>query len=221
MTKGRESAITVAVVDDDPYVRAALTAVLSPTDGVILFGCFSDGQEIVDSDLEDVDVVLMDIRMPQMNGIQATELIKRRPASPAVIMLTTFHLDEEVTEALRVGATGYLLKDTEPAELLEAIRSAAHGHTLLSPSVSRQLIGLVHLNSDRQQIAQNKLKRLSPRELEVAIAISDGKANADISRELYISVPTVKAQVSSIFNKLEVSGRLQIALIVRDAQIRR
>lgn len=218
---GRESAITVAIVDDDPYVRAALTAVLSTTDGVILFGCFSDGQEIVNSDLEGVDVVLMDIRMPQMNGIQATELIKRRPVSPAVIALTTFHLDEEVTEALRAGATGYLLKNTEPTELVEAIHSVAHGHTLLSPSVSRQLIELVHLNSDRQQIAQQQLKRLTPRELEVALAISDGKANADISRELFISVPTVKAQVSSIFNKLEVSGRLQIALVVRDAQVRR
>ncbi|SMY04718.1 MULTISPECIES: response regulator [unclassified Brevibacterium] len=210
--------ITVAVVDDDPYVRSALTAVLSATDGLSLVGCFSDGLEVVEFGPRDVDVVLMDIRMPQMNGIRATEELKRHTESPAVIMLTTFHLDEEVTEALRVGATGYLMKDTAPTELVEAIRKVARGQTILSSSVTRQLIDLVRFNADRRQVARQRLETLTPRELEVAVAISTGQANSEISRELYISVPTVKAQVSSIFTKLGVTSRLQIALIVRDAQ---
>lgn len=210
--------ISVAVVDDDPYVRSALTAVLSATDGLSLVGCFSDGLEVVEFGPRDVDVVLMDIRMPQMNGIRATEELKRHTESPAVIMLTTFHLDEEVTEALRVGATGYLMKDTAPTELVEAIRKVARGQTILSSSVTRQLIDLVRFNADRRQVARQRLETLTPRELEVAVAISTGQANSEISRELYISVPTVKAQVSSIFTKLGVTSRLQIALIVRDAQ---
>lgn len=213
-----DAPITVAVVDDDPYVRSALTAVLSATDGLSLVGCFTDGLEVVESGPRDVDVVLMDIRMPQMNGIRATEELKRRPGSPAVIMLTTFHLDEEVTEALRVGATGYLMKDTAPTELVEAIRKVARGQTILSSSVTRQLIDLVRFDADRRQVARQQLEALTPREWEVALAISTGQANSEISRELYISVPTVKAQVSSIFNKLDVTSRLQIALIVRDAQ---
>lgn len=213
-----ESPITVAVVDDDPYVRSALTAVLSATDGLSLLGCFTDGLEIVECGPKDVDVVLMDIRMPRMNGIQATEELKRRTGSPAVIMLTTFHLDEEVTEALRVGATGYLMKDTAPTELVEAIRKVARGQTILSSSVTRQLIDLVHFNADRRQVARQQLEALTPRELEVAVAISAGKSNSEISRELYISIPTVKAQVSSIFIKLDVTSRLQIALVVRDSQ---
>lgn len=216
----RRSPIVIAIVDDDPYVRSALSAVLSATDGMTLFAVYDDGAEIVEAGTANVDVVLMDIRMPRMNGIRATQEIKKARQSPEVIMLTTFDLSEEVTESLRAGAAGYVMKDSDPTELVDAIRKVVSGQMILSPSVTRQLVDFVHDSTERRQIAQKKLRALAPREFEVAIAISEGKSNTDISVELFLSVPTVKSHVSSIFTKLDVTSRLQVALFVRDARER-
>lgn len=210
--------VSVAVVDDDPYVRTALGAVLSATDSLSLTGSYADGDEIVEDGSLSADVVLMDVRMPRMNGIRATEQLKRRVESPGIIMLTTFDLDDEVAEALRVGAAGYLLKDTEPEDLIAAIHKVALGETILSSSIVRQLVERARSGAERRRLARERLSSLSPREREVATAIGAGKANSEISEELYISLATVKTQVSSIFTKLGVTSRLQIALIVHDAQ---
>jgi len=210
--------VRVALVDDDPYVRAALKAVLSGAEVVSLVGVYSDGDEIVAGDVDDARVILMDVRMPRMDGIRATKELRKRANPPEVIMLTTFDLDDEVVEALRAGAAGYLLKGTAPALLIDAIRRVAAGETILSPSITRQLVSLVHSGAERRQEARARLAILSRRERDIASAIGQGRSNAEISAEMFISVPTVKGHIGHIFTKLGMSNRLQIALLVHDAE---
>lgn len=210
--------VCVALVDDDPYVRAALKAVLSGAEVVSLVGVYSDGDEIVAGDVDDARVILMDVRMPRMDGIRATKELRKRANPPEVIMLTTFDLDDEVVEALRAGAAGYLLKGTAPALLIDAIRRVAAGETILSPSITRQLVSLVHSGAERRQEARARLAILSRRERDIASAIGQGRSNAEISAEMFISVPTVKGHIGHIFTKLGMSNRLQIALLVHDAE---
>ncbi len=157
------------------------------------------------------DVVLMDIRMPKLDGLAATELLRARPDPPEVIVLTTFHADEHVLRALRAGASGFLLKDTRPTEILHAISRVAAGEPILSPAVRTT-------GADaRQRHARTMLARLSEREREVATAVGRGRSNAAISDELFMSVATVKAHVSSILTKLDLNNRTQIALLAHDA----
>ena len=166
------------------------------------------------------DVVLMDIRMPELDGIAAAGLLAGQPSPPAVLMLTTFDTDELVLQALRAGADGFLLKDTAPAEIVRAIETVAAGESTLSPAVTRRLIQLVAGEADgdaRRSEAAALIERLSPRELEVAQAVGRGLSNAEISAELHLSVATVKAHVSRLLVKLGVANRVQIALLVRDA----
>jgi DNA-binding NarL/FixJ family response regulator len=162
----------------------------------------------------------MDIRMPQLDGIAATRLLRAQPAPPAVIVLTTFDADELVLRALQAGAAGFLLKDTPPAEIVRAIELVQRGDAMLSPTVTRQLIGLVAGDGDasaRRDEARARLAALSPREHEVALAVGEGAANAEIAQRLHMSVPTVKAHVSRLLSKLEVDNRVQVALLVHDA----
>ena len=144
------------------------------------------------------DVVLMDIRMPGMDGLAATELLRAHDDPPEVIVLTTFEVGDDVLRALRAGASGFLLKDTPPADIVRAVRAVAAGEPMLSPTVTRRLIGHVTDGrfGDRQRRAREQLDRLTEREREVAVALGLGKSNAEISRELYMSVATVKAHVS-------------------------
>jgi DNA-binding NarL/FixJ family response regulator len=167
------------------------------------------------------DVVLMDIRMPQLDGIAATRLLRAQPYAPAVLVLTTFQADELVLSALRAGASGFLLKDTPPSELVRAIEAVQAGDSVLSPTVTRTLVELVAGNSDadeRHERARERLTNLSPREHEVALAVGRGLANAEIATELHMSVATVKAYVSRLLTKLGVDNRVQIALLVQEAQ---
>jgi len=157
--------------------------------------------------------------MPTMDGLAATELLRAQDGAPEVIVLTTFEADDYVLRALRAGASGFLLKDTPPSDLVRAVRVIAAGDPMLSPAITRRLIGHVadRAADDRQRNARNQLDSLSQREREVAIAIGLGKSNAEISRELYMSVATVKAHVSRVLEKLALNNRVQIALLAHDA----
>ena len=154
-----------------------------------------------------------------MDGLAATEQLRARDEAPAVIVLTTFDADDHVLLALRAGASGFLLKDTPPPEILKAVRLVAAGEAMLSPTVTRRL--LEHLADGgadaRKTEALARLERLTDREREVAVAIGAGKSNAEIAGELYMSVATVKAHVSRLLTKLELNNRVQIALLVHDA----
>jgi DNA-binding NarL/FixJ family response regulator len=162
----------------------------------------------------------MDIRMPGVDGIAATSLVRAQPDPPAVLVLTTFDADELVLRALRAGASGFLLKDTPPPEIVRAIELVAAGDGMLSPAVTSQLIALVAGDgeaAERRESARTRLALLSPRENEVAVAVGQGHSNAEIAAELHMSVATVKAHVSRLLSKLEVDNRVQIALLVQDA----
>jgi DNA-binding NarL/FixJ family response regulator len=161
----------------------------------------------------------MDIRMPGMDGLAATEILRRRDRPPEVIVLTTFDADDHVLRALRAGASGFLLKDTPPADIVRAIRAVAAGEPILSPAITRRLIGHVTGTDggDRRRHAREQLGRLTEREREVAVAIGRGQSNAEISRELYMSIATVKAHVSRLLEKLKFNNRVQIALLAHDA----
>lgn len=210
----------VLVVDDDPLVRSALALMLGGQADIAVVGEAADGRAGVGLARElRPDVVLMDIRMPVLDGLAATRVLHGDPHPPRVIVLTTFDADDYVVGALAAGADGFLLKDTPPGEIVAAIRKVAAGDPMLSPSVTRTLIERVRTDSggDRAAEAQGRLDRLTERELEVAAAVGRGLSNAEIARELHLSVPTVKGHVSRLFEKLETTNRVQIALTIRDA----
>jgi DNA-binding NarL/FixJ family response regulator len=212
--------IRVLIVDDDPLVRAGLTMMLAGTEDIEIAGEAADGSEVAAAvDAHAPDVVLMDIRMPRTDGLAATEELRARPSAPEVIVLTTFDADEHILRALRAGASGFLLKDTPPADIVRALRLVAAGEAMLSPAVTRRLLRHVAGGGveDRRARARELLERLTDREREVAIAIGQGKSNAEIGRELYMSVATVKAHVSRLLAKLELNNRVQIALLAHDA----
>jgi DNA-binding NarL/FixJ family response regulator len=213
-------AIRVLVADDDPLVRAGLVMILDTSSDITFVGEAADGTEVAGAvDAHHPDVVLMDIRMPKLDGLAATELLRARPDPPEVIVLTTFHADEYVLRALRAGASGFLLKDTRPTDILDAIHRVAAGEPILSPAVTRRLIA--HLGTTgadaRHRHARTLLAGLSERERDVARAVGRGRSNAEISRDLFMSVATVKAHVSSILTKLDLNNRTQIALLAHDA----
>lgn len=209
----------VLIVDDDPLVRSALGLMLGGQPRLQVVGQAGDGREgIAQVDALAPDVVLMDIRMPLMNGLEATRALYARPQPPRVIVLTTFDADEYVVEAIAAGADGFLLKDTVPADIVAAIHRVLDGEPMLSPSVTATLIRKVReLPSDRHVEATKALDALTERELEVAVAVGRGLSNAEVAAELFLSVPTVKAHVSRVFEKLAVTNRVQIALYVHDA----
>jgi len=217
---GLNRPIRILIVDDDPLVRAGLAMIVGGTAELSVVGEAADGTEVLPAvAVSAPDVVLMDIRMPGLDGLAATEQLRSQPNPPEIIVLTTFHADEYVLRALRAGASGFLLKDTRPADILHAITRVAAGEPILSPAVTRQLIAHVSDTgaTARQRHAASLLARLSEREREVAVAVGKGRSNADISRDLFMSVATVKAHVSSILTKLDLNNRTQIALLAHDA----
>lgn len=212
--------IRVLIVDDDPLVRSALSLMLGGQPDIDIVGEAGDGREGVRlAGTLRPEVVLMDIRMPELNGLEATELLHSQPDPPRVIVLTTFDADDYVTGALAAGADGFLLKDTPPAQILSAIRTVADGDPMLSPSVTRTLIRRLRADSgdDRVAEAEGRLAVLTQREREVALAIGQGLSNAEIAASLHLSIPTVKAHVSRLFDKLQVTNRVQIAICVHAA----
>ncbi|HWV84949.1 MAG TPA: response regulator transcription factor [Capillimicrobium sp.] len=216
-----DAPIRVMLVDDDPLVRSGLRMMLAGVDRIDVVAEAGDGREVLAAvDRHRPDVVLMDIRMPQLDGIAATRLVRGQPDPPAVVVLTTFDADELVLRALQAGAAGFLLKDTPPAEIVRAIELVHAGESMLSPAITRRLIALVAGDGDagaRRDEARARLAGLTEREREVALAVGRGASNADIAAELHMSVATVKAHVSRLLSKLEVDNRVQIALLVQEA----
>nr|WP_308200919.1 response regulator transcription factor [Actinoplanes sp. M2I2] len=216
---GGAEPVRVLVVDDDALVRAGLSMILSAASDVAVVGEASDGAEVPGAvSLHRPDVVLMDIRMPRVDGLAATETLRGRPGAPEVIVLTTFDADEYVLRALRAGASGFLLKDTPPAEILRAVRRVAAGEAMLSPTVTRRLIAHVAAPAPPSRgRAAERLDQLSERERDVAMALAQGRSNAEIATALHMSVATVKAHVSRLLIKLELNNRVQVAILVHDA----
>jgi len=217
-------AVRVLIVDDDALVRSGLRLMLSGSDRVEVVAEADDGSGVLAAvDAHRPDVVLMDLRMPKVDGLAATELLRGQPRPPRVLVLTTFDADELVLRALRAGADGFLLKDTPPAEIVRAIELVAAGDGILSPAVARQLIEHVAgegAGKDASRTAaRRRLDALTEREREVAEAIGQGKSNADIAAELYMSVATVKAHVTRVLSKLDADNRVQVALLVQDARL--
>ncbi len=220
MSRSPARSIRVLVVDDDALVRSALTLMLGGQPDLVLVGEAGDGIEalaMVES--EHPEVVLMDIRMPRMNGLDATTALMELPQPPAVIVLTTFDADDHVLRAVAAGADGFLLKDTAPGDIVHAIRTVAAGDAMLSPSATRSLVSRLRstATTNRSSTAAERLKVLTDRELEVAVCVGRGLSNSQIASELYLSIPTVKSHVSRLLAKLDSTNRVQVAMVVHDA----
>ena len=212
--------VRVVLIDDDPLVRAGLKLMLGGREGVDFVGEGSDGSEAAALVAEHrPDVLLMDIRMPGKDGLTATEELMAQKDAPRVVILTTFDSDDAVLRALAAGAAGFLLKDTPPDRMLEAIKQVAAGEHTLSPSVVSQVIAAAtrHRGDPRREDARADLAALNAREKEVAIAIGRGMTNAEISARHYLSLATVKGVVTQIFDKLGLTNRVQVAIKVHDA----
>ncbi|MFF0578045.1 response regulator [Streptosporangium saharense] len=215
--------IRLVIVDDDPMVRTGLRLILGGEPDLEIVGEAGDGLRAmaVIRDLEP-DVVLMDIRMPEQDGLTTTELLLAGPDAPRIVVLTTFDADDMVLRALRLGAVGFLLKDTPPPRMVEAVRAVARGEPVLSPSVTHRLIaaatgGPYGVRGVRDAEARRELDRLTEREREVAVEVARGGSNTEIAERLHMSVATVKANVTRIFAKLGAENRVQVAMKVRDA----
>ncbi|MFB4317415.1 response regulator [Actinomadura sp. 21ATH] len=210
--------LRVLIVDDDPLVRAGLAMMIDGAHGISVVGEASDGAEVPAAvAAHSPHVVLMDLRMPRVDGIAATRELRRHRDAPEVVVLTTFDSDENILFALRAGAGGFLLKDTPPAEIVDAVRRIAAGEPILSPRITRRLMERAATQAGAYERARAALASLSPRENEVVLAVGQGHANARIAADLYMTVATVKAHVSSILTKLDLDNRTQIALLAHDA----
>ncbi|MBM7440040.1 response regulator transcription factor [Streptomyces sp. HB132] len=215
--------VRLAIVDDDPLVRAGLILMLGGAGNIDIVGEGADGTEVAALvERSHPDVVLMDIRMPGMDGLAATEALRHRPGAPEVIVLTTFHADEQVLRAIRAGAAGFVLKDTPPAQIVDAVLRVAAGEPVLSPAVTRRLMARAAGHPaddgrDRRARARRRFAELGDREQDVASAVGRGSSNAEIAAELHLSVATVKTHVSRILARLDLNNRVQIALLVHDA----
>ncbi|ETK33688.1 response regulator transcription factor [Microbispora corallina] len=211
--------IRVLLADDQALVRAGFRALLDAQDGMTVVGEAADGEQAVRLAGElRPDVVLMDIRMPGTDGLTATRRIGEDPALDAtrIIMLTTFELDEYVFEALRGGASGFLVKDTEPAELIQAVRVVACGDALLSPGVTRRLIAEYVARAKEPGLGRG-LDLLTEREREVLALVGTGMTNDEIAGELYMSPATAKTHVSRMMAKLHARDRAQLVVIAYES----
>jgi DNA-binding NarL/FixJ family response regulator len=212
--------IRVLLVDDDPLVRSALSLMLGGQSDIEVVGEAPDGEAgLALVSQTEPDVVLMDIRMPVMDGLEATRVLHSRPSPPAVVVLTTFDADDHVLRAVASGADGFLLKDTPPGDIVGAIRTVAAGDAMLSPSATRSLVSRLRSTApdDRTTSAADRLTVLTERELEVAVCVGRGLSNSEIASELYLSIPTVKSHVSRLLTKLDSTNRVQVAMVVHDA----
>ncbi|MEV7096804.1 response regulator transcription factor [Amycolatopsis sp. NPDC051045] len=214
--------VRVLLVDDDPLVRTGLSMILASAPDLQVVAQAGDGDEAVEQVARHApDVVIMDIRMRRMNGLVATAAVLARPRPPKVLILTTFDLDEYVFEALAAGASGFLLKEGSPQEIIEGVRAVANGDAMLSPRTTKQLIGQfvaarVH---PRRTHAQAKLAMLSDRERQIVTAVAQGKPNAEIAAELFLSEATVKTHITRTFAKLDVSNRVQLTIFAYEAAL--
>ncbi len=208
--------ITVLVADDQALVRSGFSAILASADDITVSGEADNGAEALALAASTrPDVVLMDVRMPVMDGLEATRRIAGDPAlrETRIIILTTFDLDEYVHEALRSGASGFLLKDTLPADLLHAVRVVAGGEALLAPSITKRLIEEFAALPDPASVRAPALEQLTERELEVLGLVAKGLSNAEIAGQLFVSPATVKTHVSRLLMKLDARDRAQLVVV--------
>ncbi|UJW30388.1 response regulator transcription factor [Saccharothrix sp. AJ9571] len=211
--------IRVLIADDEALVRTGLRMILQATDDIEVVAEAGTGAEAVTAVARHrPDVVLMDVQMPGMDGVTALAEINRSANPPRVVMLTTFDRDEHIYGALRARAAGFLLKDTAPRDLIAAVRTTADGSAVLSPTVTKRVVDtFADKHAPDARAARERLAALTEREREVAHAVAQGLANAEIARELGMTATTVKAHVSRSLTKLGLTNRVQIALLVRDA----
>lgn len=205
--------ISVGIVDDQPLIRAGLRMAIESQDDLGLVGEASDGDQAIRLCRETrPDVLLTDIRMPGRDGIRAIDGVHRESPATRVVMLTTFDLDEYVYAALRAGASGFLLKDAGPEQILAAIRSVAVGDTLLAPALTRRLVEQYVARPPRTAPDDGPLRRLTDRERDVLAALASGLSNAEIGARLYVSEGTVKTHISRILAKLGLRDRVQAVI---------
>lgn len=210
--------ITVALVDDDPMVRTGLGYILRGEPGLTVAWQADDGAEALNLLAEQpVDVVLLDIRMPGMDGLATLEALQGRAQRPRVLVLTTFNTDDYVLRALRLGADGFLLKDTDPAELVAAIRRVTTGDPILGSDVTRTLIEVATRGGSIDEAARRGVAQLTDREREVAVLMTQGLTNSQIGSRMNISLASVKTHLTAVFIKLGVDNRVSAAMIIRDA----
>ena len=215
-----ERPVRVLLADDDALVRAGLTMMLDAFEQIEVVGAVTDGTEVLAAVRRSrPDVVLMDIRMPGLDGLAATEQLRGQSDPPEVIVLTTFDTDRHIRRAMRAGASGFLLKHTPPEQIARAIGQVAAGEPMLSPAVFRRVMAFAAEPppDPRQVRARSLLARLSEGERGVADLVGQGLTNHEIGRILLISTATVKAYMSRILAKLEITNRVQVALLVHDA----
>jgi DNA-binding NarL/FixJ family response regulator len=213
-------AIRVLVVDDQELVRAGFCVILDATEGITVLGEAADGAAAVAMAAEHApDVVLMDIRMPGMDGLEAARLITAAPDPPKVVMLTTFDLDDYVYEALRSGATGFLLKDSPRADLVAAVRAAAAGDALLAPSVTKRLIEAFARRPAQTTPSPSRLASLTARERDVLLLLARGLSNAEIATALFVSEATIKTHVGNVLAKLGLRDRVQAVIVAYETGI--
>ena len=210
--------VRVVVVDDEPMVCAHLRTILGSADDIEVVGEAYDGAAGVETVVRNrPDVVLMDLRMPGVDGLTAIERIAKLADPPAIVVLTTFDADQYVLRALRAGAVGFLVKSTPPEDLIGLVRVAAEGHTVLSPIAARRLVAASADSQPARDRAKKLVATLTERETEVLACLGEGMSNAQIAARLYLSEATVKGYVSRMLDKLGCANRTQAGLIAHDA----
>ncbi|WP_026316018.1 response regulator [Actinokineospora enzanensis] len=215
-----EDPIRVVLVDDEPMVLAHLRTILGDADDLEIAGTAQDGAEAIELAARlRPDVMLIDLRMPEIDGLTAIQRIAAMPNAPALVALTTFDTDSHVLTALRSGASGFLLKSTPPEDLLNLIRVAADGHTVMSRQATRRVLGAAAGEQRRTQQAKSRLRGLTTRELDLLACLGEGLSNAAIAGRLHLSEATVKSYVSRMLTKLGYSNRTQAGLLAREAGI--
>jgi DNA-binding NarL/FixJ family response regulator len=210
--------IRVLIADDQALVRGGFRLILEAQKDIEVVGEASDGREAVARAAEiRPDVVLMDIRMPELDGLEATRRLLRRDGAPRVLMLTTFDLDEYVYEAMKAGASGFLLKDVRPEQLAEAVRVVAAGDSLLAPAITQRLIEEFVRRPPPGSATPAELSELTERELEVLKLMARGLSNAEIASSLFLSEATVKTHVTHVLTKLKLRDRVQAVVLAYES----
>lgn len=206
--------IKVLIVDDQSLIREGLTMMLSLYDTVAIVGQVNNGQEAIEAlGCVEIDLILMDIRMPVMDGVEATKIIKEMYPEIKVLILTTFNEDEYIFEGLKNGADGYLLKDISSEELVKSIETVFRGNILLQADIAKKMIDSIYKKDER--LNEDNLKDLTKREYEIALLVGEGKSNKEISNKLFITEGTVKNHITKILDKLELRDRTQLAVLIK------